>query len=337
MAHSPSDGASLRQTLDHQSATSFWTAALLGAVRSSLVAAILLALVYAGLFKVIHPEFLPFTAKNAEKIVFSGRHLLRVSEGESRLDGDSIIIEKFAQDESILVLEQGFQAEDYPFIKVNLSGLNEDVKFKIMWRRDSTPAITHSLEFNRSGDSATQIAMVYAGEEYRGAIKDLALLFYVGGTTGAGGNSPTNVTVYTVELRPFSLLHFLEQLIEDVTNPPLWQLSSSNRIKGAHENSIITPNILCLALIIAGCIVARVTTRSSTGAPVSRNLWPTIVCLCLIGGALSDALRWQWRIDQLADAYRRHYGKPIETRIKNTEARCQRFPDNCRSDLLPYY
>ena len=201
-----------------------------------LVAASLLALAYTLFFEHIQPEFAPFTDRNAEKIIVSGKDLIPVSVGAFKKTGDNLIIEGFNGDEAILVLPRAFQAEDYPFIKVNLSGFTRFSKFKILWRQADNPEKTHALEFNRSGDEVTQIAMVYGGDNYRGEIADIALLFYDGPALGFEDNNDVDIVISSIELRPFSVARAAGQILDDWLNPPSWAGHSNNIVRGAYKH-----------------------------------------------------------------------------------------------------
>ena len=90
----------------------------------------------------------------------------------------------------------------------------------------------HALELNRSGQEVTQIAMVYGHDKYRGRIADIALLFYDGPAIGSTNNGDLNIILKSIELRPFSALGVVEQIIEDWTNPPLWRGSQTTTLEG---------------------------------------------------------------------------------------------------------
>ena len=198
-----------------------WRPALREAAWAFLSASLLVTLAYTLFFSHIHPEFAPFMNRAAKKMVAPGNDLITVSVGASSKDGEKIIIDDFNSDEAILVLPRAFQAEDYPFIKVNLSGFTRYSKLKILWRNSDNPDNTHALEFNRSGNEVTQIAMVYGGENYSGEIADIALLFYNGPALGFKNNHDVDIVIRSIEFLPFSAARVAEQIFEDWTNPPL--------------------------------------------------------------------------------------------------------------------
>ena len=139
-----------------------WKPALKEAGWAFAAAAALLSLVYALAFEQIHPEFARFIGQGATPLTASGKDFIPASIGKGRREGNQFIVEDFNGDEAILVLPRPFVAEDYPFIKVNLSGFTRYSKAKILWQREGE-SDTHALEFNRSGGEVTQIAMVYGG------------------------------------------------------------------------------------------------------------------------------------------------------------------------------
>jgi hypothetical protein len=272
--------------------------------------------------------------------VASGNDLIPVSVGASRKVGNNIIVEDFNGDEAILVLPRAFRAEDYPFIKVNLSGFTRYSKFKILWRRADDPEKTHALEFNRSGDEVTQIAMVYGGENYRGQIADIALLFYDGPALGFENNNDVDVVISSIEFLPFSAARVAEQIFEDWTNPPLWQGYSNNIVRGIHANGMVFPNAVANLLVVTGLAMAaliRWLRKLKHRPQFNHRLLATALCLCLYGWAFNDILRWHWRIEQLIDTHERYAGLPLEERIRNNDIRCARFPEDCAAHLLPYF
>ena len=72
-------------------------------------------------------------------------------------------------------------AEDYPFIKVNLSGFTRYSKAKILWQREGETE-THALGFEN--------------------------------------NDNVDIVIDSIEFRPFSAMRVAEQIFEDWTNPP---------------------------------------------------------------------------------------------------------------------
>ena len=320
--------------------TGVWVPALKEAAWAFLAAAILLIVTYTIFFRSFHPDFIPFIDRDARKLVVPGKDLIPVSAGVASKTGNQIIIEDFKEDEAVLLLPRAFQAEDYPFIKVNLSGFTRYSKFKIIWRRADDMAQTYALEFNRSGDEVTQIAMVYGGEDYRGKIADIALLFYDGPALGFENNNDVDIVIDSIEFLPFSAARVAEQIFEDWTNPPLWQGYSNNIVRGIHLNGMIFPNAVANLLVITGLAVAalmRALRRLKDRPQLSHRLLATALCLCLYGWAFNDVLRWHWRIEQLIDTHERYAGLPLEERIRNNDIRCARFPEDCAAHLLPYF
>ena len=224
-------------TVNHR----LWRPALTEAAWAFTAAALVLVAAYALFFKSFHPEFAPFMDREARKLVVPGKDLIPISVGVARKAGSEFIVEDFNRDEAVLLLPRSFQAEDYPFIKVNLSGFTRYSHFKIVWRRANDLDQSHSLAFNRSGDQVTQVAMVYGDENYRGQIADLALLFYDGPALGFENNDNVDIVIDSIEFRPFSAIRVAEQIFEDWTNPPLWQGYSNNIVRGIHANGMCSP------------------------------------------------------------------------------------------------
>ena len=317
-----------------------WKPALKEAAWAFLAAALLLIVTYTIFFRSFHPEFIPFIDRDARKLVVTGKDFIPVSGSAASKTEDRIIIEDFNGDEAVLLLPRAFQAEDYPFIKVNLSGFTRYSKFKIIWRRADDIAQTYALEFNRSGDEVTQIAMVYGGEDYRGKIADIALLFYDGPALGFENNNDVDIVIDSIEFLPFSAARVAEQIFEDWTNPPLWPGYSHNFVRGIHSHGLVFPNAVANFIVIAGMAILALTRlfrERFNLAPTLQQPIVTALCLCLYAWAFNDVLRWQWRIEQLIDTHERYAGIPLEERIKNNDIRCARFPQGCAENLLPYF
>ena len=316
-----------------------WKHALKEAGWAFLAAAILLVTVYALAFKHIHPEFVRFMGQGAKPLIATGKDFIPVSVGKGRIAGSQYIIEDFNGDEAILALPRGFKAEDYPFIKVNLSGFSRYSKAKILWQQVGDPT-THALEFNRSGDGVTQIAMVYGGEAYAGAIDSIALLFYDGPALGFENNNEVDILIERIEFRPFRARRVAEQIFEDWTNPPLWQGYSNKIVRGIHANGMVFPNAVANLLVVTGLVIAaffRLVIKLRSAATLEHGLLATALSLCLYGWVFNDVLRWHWRVEQLIDTHQRYAGLPLEERIRNNEIRCARFPEDCAAHLLPYF
>ena len=317
-----------------------WVPALKEAGVAFAAAAVLLVIFYALAFRWIHPEFVPFMDRDATKLIAPGKDLIPVSVAGYRVEGRSAIIEDFNGDEAILALPRSFQAEDYPFIKVNLSGFTRYSRFKILWRRADDPSQTHALEFNRSGDEVTQIAMVYGNENYRGRIADIALLFYDGPALGFENNNDVDLSIQSIELRPFSAWRVVQQILEDWSNPPLLQGYSNNIVKGIHENGMLSPNGVANLVVITGALLVlihRTVLNFQQPTVHKTSILLIAICLCLYGWVPNSALRWHWRVAQLVDSHERYEGMPLAQKIRNNPLRCARSKEDCRADLLPYF
>lgn len=320
-------------------APTIWKPALKEAAWTFLAAAVLLIIVYALAFKHIHPEFARFMGQDAEPLTASGKDFIAVSVGKGRKEGSQYIVEDFNGDEAILALPRGFRAEDYPFIKVNLSGFTRYSKAKILWQQAGDPT-THALEFNRNGDEVTQIAMVYGDEAYAGPINSVALLFYDGPALGFENNNDEDIVIKSIEFRPFSAGRVAEQIFEDWTNPPLWQGLSSNVVKGTSGRAMLEPNALTNLVVVASLLVYAARRRLSptlARKALHESAVATALCICLIGWAFTDLLRWHWRIEQARDVSQRYDHSIIEHKIKANAIRCGRFPEDCKVSLLPHY
>ena len=316
-----------------------WKPALKEAALAFAAAVVLLSLVYGLTFRQIHPEFARFIGQGATPLTAAGKDFIPVSIGKGKRAGSQFVIEDFNGDEAILVLPRPFEAEHYPFIKVNLSGFTRYSTAKILWQREGETK-THALEFNRSGSEVTQIAMVYGGDQYAGHINSIALLFYDGPALGFDNNDDVDIVIDSIEFRPFSALGVIEQIFEDWTNPPLWQGYSSNKVRGIHANGMVFPNAVANLLVVTGLAIAglvRLTRKWRAVAAPKHRLLATALCLCLYGWVFNDALRWHWRVEQLIDTHERYAGLPLEERIRNNDVRCARFSEDCAAHLLPYF
>ena len=317
-----------------------WGAALKEAAWAFLAATLLLIVIYTIFFRSFHPEFIPFLDRDARKLVVPGKDLIPVSVGAASKTGSQVIIEDFNEDQAVLLLPRAFQAEDYPFMKVNLSGFSRYSKFKIIWRRADDMAQTYALEFNRSGDEVTQIAMVYGGDDYRGRIANIALLFYDGPALGFENNDNVDIVIDSIEFLPFSAARVAQQIFADWTNPPLWQGYSNNIVRGIHPHGMVFPNAVANLLVVAGLAVAalmRGQRKLKHRPQLNHRLLATALCLCLYGWVFNDVLRWHWRIEQLLDTNERYAGLRLQERIRNNDVRCALFPEDCAAHLLPYF
>ena len=318
---------------------SIWRHALKEAIWAFATATVLLLLVYVLFFEEFHPEFVNFKGHDAKPLTAPGKDFSPASIGEGRRTGDQFIIEDFNADEAILVLPRPFMAEHYPFIKVNLAGLTRYSKAKILWKREGEAEI-HALELNRSGNEVTQVAMAYGGEQYAGGISSIALLIYDSSAIGIKNNNSVDIIIDSIEFRPFSAARVIEQVFEDWTNPPLWKAYSNNIVRGIHANGMVFPNAatnLLVVIALGVAVTARLIRKRLGIAPPANQFLATTLCLCLYGWAFNDLLRWHWRAEQLIDTHERYTGLPLEERIRNSDLRCARFPDDCVEHLLPYF
>ena len=182
--------------------------------------------------------------------------------------------------------------------------------------------------------------MPYGGENYRGRIADIALLFYEGPAIGFQNNNNVDIAIRSIEFLPFSAKRVAEQIFEDWTNPPLWQGYSSNVVAGIHPNGMVFPNAAANLLVITGLAIAaliRWERKVRLAVTPGHRLLATALCLCLYGWAFNDVLRWHWRVEQLIDTHERYAGLPLEEQIRNNDIRCARSPEDCMARLLPYF
>lgn len=317
-----------------------WIPALREAGVTFAAAAVLLVIFYAFAFRWIHPEFVPFMDREATKLIAPGKDLIPVSVGGYRIEGSSAVIEDFNGDEAILALPRAFQAEDYPFIKVNLSGFTRYSKFKILWRRADDPSQTHALEFNRSDDEVTQIAMVYAGENFRGRMPDIALLFYDGPALGFTNNDNVSIRVHSIEFLPFAMRNVGLQILLDWFHPPLLQNYSNNLVRGVHANGIILPNLAINILVVTAILLmltCRVGRKWRYGHQEKCPAVAVMFTIFLFGWGLLGILRFQWMSEQYLDTISRYAGRPPEQKILNSNLRCARFNVDCKAEMLPFF
>lgn len=305
-----------------------------------LIAALLLTALYFITFRWVHPEFARFMERGSKTLITYGRDFIPASAGEFRREERAAVVGAFRNDEAILVLRRQFEAEDFPFIKVNLTGVSRYTRVKILWRQKSNLSITHGLELNRRGGDVTQVSMVHAGSNYSGTIADLALLFYDGPAVAVGNNNGRSLSVKSLEFRPFSAGSVARQIFDDWTTPPLWSASSSNKITGVHANGQLLPYavtnlVIILALGVTGVLSAL---RAETDARrVPPPVGATIVALCLCGWITNESLRWLWRVDQMSDTFDRYSSVALSEKIERSGVRCARSNRSCKRDLLPFF
>ncbi len=317
-------------------ANAVWRPALKEAAAAFMASAVVLAAVYAIWFLDFHPEFQRFAAADSQPKTIPARLFRPATVGSGGYEGTTAIINSFVDGDAVLVLQTRFSAEDYPFIKFNIEGLTTWANAFVFWRRADAPGELFQLPLNRSGDQVTQVAMVYGGDDYKGQITELAIGFFSGPTDHDNNGEP--IRLIDAELRPFSPLRVAEQVIEDWTNPPLWQGYSNNIVRGIHGNGMIFPNLVANLLVVTGVLLVggyRLW-RKRRRKPAEVRLLAVALCLCLYGWAFNDVLRWHWRVAQLLDTHERYAGLSLEERIHNNPIRCGRR-DDCFEHLLPYF
>ncbi len=314
-----------------------WWTALKHAALVVAASAIIWIAIYNIWFFQFHPEFQPFRGTAAKPLLIQGSQLQPVVVGGGGVMGDAAVVTDFAGDEAILKTPARFRAEDYPFVKIELEGLTRFSNAFVFWRLAEDPEQIYSLPLNRSGDSVTQVAMVY-GDNYAGLVEELSIGFFDGPAKGFSNNDNVDIHIHSVELRPFSSMRVIEQIWKDWTNPPLWSGRSNNIVRGIHDNGMVFPNLV-LNLLVATSALLLLLAHFGLPAKVRASLSVSRTVLVVIGlcWVMGDLLRWQWRIEQLIDTHERYAGLPLEERIRNNPIRCGRFPEDCRADLLPYF
>ena len=314
-------------------ARGLWFPALRASLTALTAATLVLVVFYLFAFQWIHPSFVPFMDREASKLTATGKHLIPVSIGEYRVEGSSAIIESFNDDEVILALPRAFQAEDYPFIEVHLMPFTRFTRLKVLWRRADDSSKIHALSVNRGfDDTAMRLNMTAAGREYRGAILDLALLFYHGPSLDNESETSAEISVSHIELLPFSTKVMFQQIASDWLTPPLWSGSSNNIVLGSHPSGLVSPNLILtfLAWISASfvLITKSLTSRSRTKAGWS-SCGHTIVCIVLLCWSLSEVPHWSGRIEQLADSIIRYGGRAAHQKQLRSNLLCGRVDIDC--------
>ena len=315
----------------------WWTALRHAAIALAISASLLVA-VYSIWFFDFHPEFERFSNRDAKAVTVVGKRFRPVMAGAGGIAGESVIIQELKDGRAAVGLNRRFDAQDYPFIQIELEGLTRFTNATIFWRLASDPEELYSLPLNRSGDGVTQVAMVYGGENYKGKVVELVVAFFDGPALGFSNNNDVPITLNSIKLVPLTAGGVVKQIFEDWTNPPLWQGYSNNIVRGIHKNGMVFPNLV-LNLLVATSALILVVMRYGFPAKLRQSLSVSRTVLVVIGlcWVMGDSLRWTWRIEQLIDTHERYAGLPLEERIRNNPIRCARFPDDCRADLLPYF
>lgn len=315
-----------------------WWTALRHAAVALAISATLLVIIYSIWFTDFHPEFESFRNSNSTTSAIPGKHFQPVVVAGGGVAGDSVVISGLANGEAVVALRTDFDAEDYPFIKLEIEGLTRFTNAFIFWRLAKNPEEIYSLPLNRSGDGVTEVAMVYGGDNYKGKVQEVAVGFFDGLALGFSNNNDVPIQLKSIEFLPFSVARVAEQIFEDWTNPPLWQGYSNNIVRGIHENGMVFPNLV-LNLLVATSAIILAAVRYGLPAKLRETLSVSRTVLVVLGlcWVMGDSLRWTWRIEQLIDTHERYAGLPLEERIRNNPIRCGRFPDDCRADLLPYF
>lgn len=327
------------RNLNERQSEIIWTKALREATWAFAMAAIALSLLFVTTFFFFHPDLTRFSQGTVQPLSVSGSELLAISIGEGHKDNGHYVISDFNKDEAILVSEQQFRAEDFPFVKINLEGLTSVTTVKLLWQKAGDPEI-YSRELNRDGDGLTQLALALEGEDYSGTIASIALLFYDGPALGFQNNDDVDITIRNIEFRAFSLWRVIEQIYCDWINPPLWGASSINTVEGVHPRQLLKPNIAANLLVVTGLVLVfcrRQVHRIGRNQRLHSPVFAVALGLCLHGWVFNESLRWFWRVEQLVDGSERYAGLHLEQRIRNNEVRCGMYSSDCASFLYPYF
>ncbi|MEP1594801.1 MAG: hypothetical protein ABJK20_09520, partial [Halieaceae bacterium] len=232
-----------------------WTRAFKHALIALSAASVTLTAIYSIWFFEFHPEFERFRDSDAPAITIPGKRFRPVMAGAGGIAGNSAVIQELKDGRAAIGLNRRFDAEDYPFIKIEMEGLTRFTNATIFWRLASNPEELYSLPLNRSGDGVTQVAMVYGGENYKGKVVELVVAFFDGPALGFSNNNEIPIKLKSVKLLPLSALGVTKQIFEDWTNPPLWQGYSNNIVRGIHKNGMIFPNLVLNLLVLTSVII----------------------------------------------------------------------------------
>lgn len=303
------------------------------------VGAILAVALYIMAFREIHPEFTRFAHGDSKPWSATGRDFIPISVGDFQIAGDVAIINGFHNDEAILGLPKAFDAEDYPFIALEIEGVTRFSRLKILWRQASDLSTIHSMSVTVREGVASKISMVNQAENYRGKIADIALLIYDGPELGVVNNQDKPIFLRKISFEPLSYHRVAEQILDSWTNPPLWSGRSNNLVRGAAVDGILQPN-LWVNMAIGLALMSALAGRKVLARVANRRLRTTMLMvalgICVVGSGVNDIFRWAWRADQMVDAQERYSGRPRAEQIRLNALRCSRFPETCYDSMLPY-
>lgn len=298
----------------------------------------MLTALYIYFFEDVFPELDSVAAPPTTGATYFGRQFIPVNLAAGMVEGDDLIISEFHNgNEAVLALKNKFIAEHYPFIEFNIEGLTRYTRPVVFWRRSESPDELHALQLV-ANDSAVIPIAIFQDENYRGEISELAIGFFDRPEINVNNNTDIDINLRSVELKRLSAVNILKQIFSEWTAPPVWQGHSNNVVYGVHLNALVYPNlaIYCVLtitlLIISGAKMLGFLPNASKTTFLHHLLIAT-----LIFWFLGELLRWQWRSEQAGETIARYMQPHLEDRINKSPIRCERFPKDCRADLIPYF
>lgn len=131
-----------------------------------LVSALIIVLSFLGYHYVLDQQGLDADAS----LSISGRQFQTIT-GITRLQGDSLVLERFGAEGAVLTRRAGLRAQNYPLLRYQFEGLQPGVQLQFFWRTEDGSMFATPIP--RSGGHT--FVHLASREGWRGTITDVAL------------------------------------------------------------------------------------------------------------------------------------------------------------------
>ncbi|GHD33777.1 hypothetical protein [Parahalioglobus pacificus] len=259
-------------------------------------------------FELLNPYSLEIAGEPARSVALSGSDFRPLVFDEGRYEDDSSVLLALKNGEGILEATVDLQAEQLPFLRLDVRGLQASLNTVLYWRVEDRPGAVFGLPLQQARDGRYWFNLRQSAD-WRGRVTAVAL-----GVYGDVGDTP--FTLDNMHFTPVSIASTAAVIWNEWTGFRGWSHRSINAIRGIMPSALQYPTTLFAAWSLIAAIILAIVSRITPLAMTTA--FATVI---LVPWLALDAL-WQLQLStQLARTSYQFAGKSM--------------PDRHRADLSP--
>ncbi len=295
---------------------------LLASLVALILTAALTGLIYLHLFEHINPQFMTDMDDPGTTLHLRGSQFRPVVAGAGGVAGDTTIVTGLSDGRAILQADLSAPAAQYPFMKLQTTGLQPDIELELYWRTTEEPnenlgAVLHP------GRDGSYYFNLGSEDKWRGTINTLALGIY-------GDLHGQPLELQSLSLHGFSPKLLLATLWQEWSGYRVWDMTSINRLEGIPPKGLqyLTP-LLAVWSALACLVVLLLSKPLGLSRPLAIGMALIVPWLTLDG-------LWQRQLSkQLIETRLAYDGIPTQHRhISPRDARLYDYVTRLKQEIL---